>query len=155
MNQNNISWQASEFKHYQKNLGWYVTLVAITILALAFFVIVEKDIFAAVCLGLISILIILFSLHSPKTVNIELNKQGVKIGDLFHPYKQIKHFWVVNDEHHRTINLQTSALVNNTLILELESQDPEVVRLYLLRFIPEHPQSEPTAAQRIMHRFKF
>jgi hypothetical protein len=41
------------------------------------------------------------------------------------------------------------------VILELENQDPEAVREFLIKYIPEHPQSEETSAQKMMHRFKF
>ncbi len=150
-----ISWQASEFKYYPKSVGWYATLISVAVLIIAFFIIFQRDIFAAVSLGLIAILIALFSKHTPNKINIELNSKGVKFGQLFYPYKQLKYFWVVHNEHHQTINFHTSALVNNILILELEEQDPEITRIYLLQFLPEHKETEPTVVQKIMHRFKF
>ena len=154
-NQNSISWEAWEFKHYPKSLGWYVTLVSVCILLIGFFIIVESDIFAAVCLGIITILIIIFSRQLPQKVDIKLTEKGLHFGNLFYPYKQIKHFWVVNNERHKTVNLYTSALINNVVILELENQDPEEVRDFLIKYIPEHHQSEETPAQKVMHRFKF
>jgi len=154
-NQNSIGWEAWEFKHYEKDLGWYVTVICIFLLMMAFFVIVESDIFAAVCLGIIAALVIIFSRQTPERVNIELTDRGVKFGSLFYPYKQIKYFWVVHNERHRTINFHTSALVNNTLILELQDQDPEVTRHYLLKYLPEHTATEETGIQKIMHMFKF
>ena len=154
-NQNIISWQAAEFKHYPKNLGWYVTLVSIAILVIAFFVFVEVDIYAAVCLGIIAILIILFSRQKPQIVEIELNSKGVRFGNLSYPYKQLKYFWVVHNERHQTVNFHTSAFVNNILILELEDQDPDQVRDFLIKHLPEHSETEETSSQKIMHRFKF
>ena len=41
-NKNTISWQAPEFKHYEKNAGWYITLISIAVLILGFFVIVQR-----------------------------------------------------------------------------------------------------------------
>ena len=155
MAQQNIVWQAHEFKHYPKNLGWYVTLVCVFVLMAAFFVIVEKDIFAAVCLVLICFFIIIFSRKLPELVEIELNEHGIRFGNLTYPYKQLKYFWVVNNDRHKTINFHTSALINNVVILELEEQNPVEVRNYLLKFLPEHDQIHETAAQSIMHRFKF
>ncbi len=154
-NQPVISWQAQEYKHYPKNLGWYVTFGAISILVVAFFVIVENDIFAAVSLGLIAVMIALFSRHRPEMVNIELNSRGIKFGSISYPYKQLKYFWIVENNRHKTINFHTSALVNNTLILELENQNPDEARDYLVQFLPEHEKSEETTAQKMMHRFKF
>ena len=122
---------------------------------MAFFIIVESDYFAAVCLAIICGLIIVFARQTPKRVEIELNERGIRFGTLVYPYKQLKYFWVVNNERHQTINFHTSAFINNVVILELENQDPEAVRNFLLRFLPEHHLTEETTAQRIMHRFKF
>ncbi len=151
----NLSWEAWEFKHYPKNPGWYVTLISIAILVVAFFVIVQNDIFAAVSVGLIAVIIILFSRQTPQRVQIELNSKGVKLDTLSYPYKQLKYFWVVNNPRHQTINFHTTAFVNNTLILELEGQDPEIAREFLLQYLPEHEATEETGIQKIMHRLKF
>ena len=154
-NQTSITWQAPEFKDYHKNLGWYITLTAITILTVAFFVIVEDDIFAAVTLGLIGILIFIFSRQKPQIVNIELNDRGIQFANIFYPYKQLKFFWVVHNQNHQTINVITSAFINNLLILELLDQDPEEIRKFLIKYIPEHQETQETPIQRIMHKLKF
>lgn len=154
-NQKPLSWQAWEFKHYPKNAGWYITFISITVLVLAFFIIVENDIFAAVSLAIIAALVLGFSRQKPQRVDIELTSRGVNFGNLFYPHKQIKHFWVVNNDRHRTVNFHTSAFVNNILVVELEDQDPDEVRDFLIRHLPEHPETEETTSQKIMHRFKF
>jgi hypothetical protein len=151
----NLSWEAWEFKHYPKNLGWYVVLIAVTIMVMAFFIIIQSDIFAAVSLGILALLIIFFSRQKPERVEIDLNSKGVRFGNITYPYKQLKYFWVVHNERHQTINFHTSALLNSVLILELENQDPEEAREFLLQYLPEHSESEETAVQKVMHRLKF
>lgn len=153
-NQNTISWQAPEFRYYEKNVGWYVTLAAVAILIIGFFVI-EKDLFAAISLGILTILVILFSRHKPKLVKVELSPKGVRFGDLFFPYKQLINFWVVNNQNHKTLNLHSTTYLNNIIIIELEDQEPEQIREFLIHFLPEHSETEETAIQRIMHKLKF
>lgn len=149
-----LSWQAPEFKHYEKNAGWYVSLISITILIVGFFLI-QKDIFAAVTTGILGALIVLFSRQKPEIINIEIDNKAVKIGNVEIPYKQIKHFWVVHKEHHKTVNMETTTLVNNMIILELNDQDPEKVRMFLSKHLPEHELTEPTPIQRLTHWLKF
>ena len=153
-NKNSISWQAPEFKHYEKNFGWYVTLVAILILVIAFFIL-QKDIFAAISIGIIGVFIIFFSRHKPSIVNVELNHKNVHFGNIFFPYKQLKYFWVVHNENHKTVNFHTTTYLNNVVILELEDQDPDEVRDFLLNYLPEHEETRETSIQRIMHKLKF
>ena len=154
-NQNTLSWEAAEFKHYPKNLGWYVVLIAVALMVMAFFIIIQSDIFAAVSLGILALLIIFFAGQKPQIVEIELNSKGVRFGNITYPYKQLKYFWVVYNERHQTVNFHTSALLNSVLILELENQDPEQAREYLLQYLPEHSETEETSVQKVMHRLKF
>ena len=152
--QNKISWQAPEFKHYEKTAGWYVTLIAVAILIAGFFI-VQKDIFAAVTTIILAGLVVLFSRQKPEIVPIEIDSKAVKFGKIEFPYKQIKHFWVVHNERHKTINLRTTTYVNNTIILELGDQNPDEVRNFLMQYLPEHEATEETFAQRLMHWLKF
>ena len=155
-NQNqNLSWQAPEFRFYQKNSGWYLTTICVFILIIAFFIIVESDYFAAVCLALLGGLVVMFARQEPREVEIELSEHGIRFGNLSYPFKQLKYFWVVSNDRHKTVNFHTSAMVNNTVILELEDQDPLEVRKFLLRYLPEHSEINETPIQRIMHRLKF
>jgi|GEM_PF-545482 len=152
-----LSWRAPEFRHYPKNTAWYVTLFLIMALIIAFFVL-EKDIFGAICIFIFGIFVFIFSRQRPRMVNISLTTGGVAIDESFIPYKTIKHFWIVYNEQHRTLNLETAAYLNRTLILQFpedDSMDPRLIREALVQAVPEHDESEPTLAQRVMHRLKF
>jgi hypothetical protein len=149
-----LSWQAPEFRTYEKNSGWYVTLISVAILIIGFFVI-QKDLFAAITTAILAVLVVIFSKQKPEIVSIEMDHKAVKIGNIEVPYKQIKHFWVVHKEHHKTLNMETTTLINNMIILELGSQDPENVRMFLSQHLPEHKQTEPTPIQRLTHWLKF
>jgi len=149
-----ISWSAPEFRYYEKNIGWYVSLVAIALLLVVFFIF-EKDIFAAVSLAILSVFVGLFSMQKPRVIDIELTSKGVKFGNIEFPYKQIKYFWIVNTEHHKTLNLEASTVINHTVIIELLDQDEEQIRQYLLRHLSEHHSTRETFAQRVSHKLKF
>ena len=129
-------------------------MVSIVVLIVGFFVI-QKDLFAAITTGLLGVLVVVFSRQKPEVVPVELDHRALKMGNIEVPYKQIKHFWVVHDEKHKTVNLETTTLVNNMIILELEDQDPEEVRQFLSRFLPEHPETQATFIQRLTHWLKF
>ena len=150
-----IAWKALEFKHYEKNVGWYVTLLAIAVLVIGFFIIVQNDWFAAITIALLAGFIVFFSRHKPERIEMKLDSKGIYLGELFYPYKHLKYFWVVNDPNHHTVNFHSNTYFNNTVIMELESQDPDEIRDFLLKFLPEHTSSEATVSQRISHRFKF
>lgn len=149
-----LSWQAPEFRHYPKNAAWYITLIIVAVLIIAF-QLLQKDIFGAISILIFTIFVIIFSWQRPRLINIRLTTSGVAVDESFIPYKSIRYFWLVNNENHRTLNMETTAYLNRTLILQLDDQDPEQVRETLVKSVPEHPKTEETLAQRIMHRLKF
>lgn len=153
-NKNPISWEAIEFKEYPKTLGWYTALYCIALM-LVVYEIFEKDIFAAVTIVILTIFITVFAKQKPQFVRVTLNSVGVKLDNITIPYKQIKHFWIVEEPHHRTLNIETTAYFHNTVIIELQEQDPEEIRKFLLDHLFEHEDTGATFVQRVMHRLKF
>lgn len=149
-----LEWEAPEFKHYPKNFAWYITLVFIVLLLVAY-LIINGDYFGAISLAVISLFIWLFANHKPGRVPIIISDQGIQINHTQIPYDRIKHFWVIDTDHHRSLNFETTAYLNHIQTVELEDQDPELIRAVLNELLPEHSEIEPTIAQKISHRFHF
>jgi hypothetical protein len=149
-----LSWEALEFRHYPKNFSWYITMAVLVLLIIAF-ELLQKDFFGAISLGVIAIFIIVFAMHKPKMITIELTSEGIHIERSFIPYSQMKYFWIVDNENHKTLNIETTAYINRTILVELEGQDSNAVRQAMLRQVPEHSSTEETFIQRLIHRLKF
>jgi hypothetical protein len=148
-----FSWQAPEFKSYEKNQAWYITFGLIVLLVLVF-QLIQADWFGAFTTALIAGLLVAFMRRKPNIINIKLDNIGVTIQNNLIVYKSIKHFWIVNNFHHRTLNIETTAYINNVIILELQDQDPEAVRRFLRAHISEHESTEETMTQRLMRQLK-
>ncbi len=148
-----ISWEANEFKQYEKNTSWYagIVFVAVVLIGLAIW---QKDVFGAISLIVIAGIVLYLLNRNPGRIQIQLTPKGIYQGESFLPYRNVRHFWVVEADHHRTLNLETTAYLNRTQVLELEDQDMDFIRLYLLQFLPEHEGKQETFAQQLMHRFK-
>jgi hypothetical protein len=144
------SWQAPEFKHYHKNFGWHTTFWIIVIF-IVIYQIVSKDIFGAISVFLIALFATYLLKQRPEEVTVSLSNHGLHIDDLHVPYKNMKHFWIVDTENHRTLNIETTAYLNRLLIIEIEDQNPEDIREILISAVPEHESTEPTAIQQLMH----
>lgn len=149
-----FSWQAPEFRYYEKNSAWYVTLMAVCVLIIGFFAI-EGDWFAAITIFILAGCVVFFSTQRPEIVEVELNSKSLHFANIAFPYKQLKHFWIVNNQNHKTLNFETSTVLNNTIVVELMDQDEDEIRNFLLQFIPEHHETTETFAQKISHRLKF
>lgn len=149
-----FSWQAPEFRHYPKNTAWYITLAIVAALIIGF-MLLQRDIFGAVCTFIFALFILIFSRQEPKIIDIKLTSEAIHLSDTAIPYKTIKHFWIVYNDSHQTLNIETTTYLNRTLIVQLGDQDPVAIREALLQLAPEHTETEATLAQRLMHRLKF
>ena len=149
-----LEWQAPEFRHYPKNAAWFITYAIIVALLVAY-EIVQHDWFGAISIIIIAGLFAAFALHKPKEVMIRLTTHGLHIDDTNIPYDNIRHFWIVDTENHKTLNIETTAYLNHQLSIELHEQDPDEVQEILEELLPENDQAQETAIQKIAHRFKF
>jgi hypothetical protein len=149
-----IEWEAPEFRHYPKNAAWFITFGFIVMLIVAY-QLFEHDWFGAISMVIIAILFAAFALHKPKIVKVSISTHGLHIEDTHIPYNRIKHFWILETENHKTLNLETTAYLNHLLSIELDNQDADEVQEILEEILPENPDTEQTVAQHISHRFKF
>lgn len=149
-----LEWQAPEFRHYPKNAAWFITFFIIVGLILAY-EIFQHDWFGAIALGIIAIFFAIFAQHKPKVVNITISTHGLHIDDAHIPYSRIRQFWIVDNDNHKTLNLDTTAYLNHQLAIELAEQDADEVQEILEQLLPQNPESRETVAQSIAHRFRF
>lgn len=149
-----LEWQAPEFRHYPKNAAWFITFFIIVALIIAYEVF-QHDWFGAIALAIIAIFFAIFAQHKPKIVNVAISTHGLHIDDTHIPYSRIRQFWVVDNDNHKTLNLETTAYLNHQLVIELSEQDSDEVQEILAQLLPENPENSETTIQRITHRFKF
>ena len=149
-----IEWQAPEFRHYPKNIAWYITF-AIIVALLVIYQIFQRDWFGAISVGLISVLFGVFALHRPGIVTVRITTVGLHIDDTQIPFNNIKQFWIVDNDNHKTLNIETTAYLNHQLAIELEDQEADEVHEILSELLPEKEEQAETMAQRISHRLKF
>lgn len=148
-----ISWQAPEFRDYEKNLGWHISFIAISILIIGYQIAIS-DYFAALCIAIMAGFIFYLIRQRPKIVDIDITEKGIRFNDIQIPYKSIVHFWIINTATHKTLNIETTTYLNRIVILELEDQNPETVRSFLNNHLAEHTETMPSMSQRIAHRLK-
>ncbi len=149
-----LEWEAPEFQHYEKSLGWYAILIVATVLLVGY-KIITADYFGATSMLILGALILFFSRRKPALVTVKLDNEGVTLGELYIPYQHFQHFWMVDTPEHKTLNLEASTYLKQTIIVELADQDPTTVRRLIARHIPEAEHTTPSFSQRIAHKLKF
>ena len=149
-----FDWEAPEFRHYPKKPAWFITMFVIVGLLIAYQIIIQ-DWFGAASLAILAILIFYFAKQTPQSASIQITDRGIHINNDLISYDRIKHFWVIDTHEHKVLNLETTAYLNHLLAIELEDQDADEIREFLIDILPEHSEIELTPAQKIAHHFRF
>lgn len=93
----NLSWTAPEYEHKKQTSDWFWAL-GIVVIAGSITSVIFKNYFFAIVLILGGILMAIFAIKKPETINYEINNKGLKIRDRLYPYDAIKSFWVRQGE---------------------------------------------------------
>lgn len=149
-----LQWEAPQFKHYDKHFGWY-SIFWIVFGILIFLPIIEQDYFGAFTVALIAAIVFFFTLHKPKNINVAISNQGIHLDNQSLPYSALKSFWIVDNGELKQLNLESTALLDRNIIIELADQNPEEVSSVLEQFIPQHPDPREPLSHRVTHKLRF
>ncbi|MBQ9020115.1 hypothetical protein IJ096_02225 [Candidatus Saccharibacteria bacterium] len=107
MNKNNkilVEWEAEEYVARDKNAGWYVGLIVVGLLLVAFSIWLRWYTFTAlVVVAVIALLV--YSLRPPRRIHYALDNEGLVEGERLFKYDDFKSFGVMRDGAHFAIVL--------------------------------------------------
>jgi hypothetical protein len=154
-NKNEISWKAREYVYYEKNPGWYIIIGVIGLLVLAY-ALLTRDYTMFVTLLVVLIVGVAFAARKPRTITVTLSGSGLAVGREAYPFSNLKSFWIVyRPPEVKVLYLETTNYVNRDLTVQLENQDPNEVRKFLLKFLPEDLRREEEYVEQLLRKLRF
>ena len=152
---NQISWEAREFAEYKKSGLWYMVLLAVGILLLGY-ALWQKDYLMFATFLILLIATYLFARRKPKTIRVKLTGKGISLDENEYPYSMIKTFWIrYNPPEIKTLNFETSQLLNKELIVQIEDANPNEIREFLDEYITEDFEKEEAYTDKLLRKMKF
>lgn len=137
-----LAWQGREFLEYNRNRKWYV-LVGVVGALLTVGALVLQQWLTAPVFALATYVVLRHADDTPRTLDYQISRLGVTVGHKFHPFSELKTFWIVYNPPAKTITFQSTGRLKPLIKLYLEDVDPEAVRETLRPYLPETPkQSE-------------
>jgi len=150
-----ISWIAPEFIEYQKNPKWYVSLLIVGVILLAY-AIWQKDILTFITFLALIFAAYVFAHRKPKQVKVNLTGKGIGLNSEEYPYNSLKSFWIIyNPPEVKTLHIETTQYLNKELVIQLQEVDPNDVRALLERYLPENFEKEESYTDKLMRKLKF
>ncbi|HEV8601612.1 MAG TPA: hypothetical protein VGQ87_03395 [Patescibacteria group bacterium] len=154
-NETELSWEAPEFPERTRSTNWYIMFAIISVILIGFAVWVGSVITIIMFCLLIAVGFG-FAVQKPKQVDYSINSQGIVVGKLIYPYKNIRKFWIIYDPPAvKTLNFETTAYLNNVISIELGNQDPLPVKSKLKNHLFEDLDREESFADILARKAKF
>jgi uncharacterized membrane protein YobD (UPF0266 family) len=150
-----ISWKTLEFEQFEKGKIWFIVFGLISLVFLGI-VIYWKSFTTALLLILAILLITVYAIKKPEIIKITLKPQGIFINsELTHHFSEINSFWIFYDPPEtKEISLRSKRMFFPDISIPLGKTDPNKIRKYLLKFLPEEKQ-EQSIIDIIAKRLKF
>jgi|SRR3989338_4157457 len=149
-----ITWKAPSHNRDPRSLLWYL-IFGLVALALIGYAIYNQSLLMGIMFCVIIFSIILFSGQSARTITYKVTKTGITSGNSVYGYKTIKKFWILyNPPAIKTLNLETTAYLNNIVSMELGRQDPVELKLYLSQYLPEDLDREESLSDVLARQLK-
>jgi hypothetical protein len=90
-----VTWTASEFVAHDKSAGWYISLLAGTLLLAVLFFFLTKSLVTVAVVVVSGLLLGIYGARQPRQLEYRLDKSGVNIGPKHHGYDEFRSFSVV------------------------------------------------------------
>jgi len=147
-----INWQTFEYIPQDKSVDWYwiIWILAIGIAVTAY---LFNNLLFGILILISAFSLSLYASRKPDLLNFILSERGLHIGSKFFPFKNLKSFWV--EEEERKIIFQAQNKTTPLLVVPFSPKvDRDHLREYLLKRLKEVEQHE-TLSQKIMEKLGF
>ncbi|MEK7672823.1 MAG: hypothetical protein AAB373_02975 [Patescibacteria group bacterium] len=132
-----IFWQSPEVPHHERGPIWKIFSITAVAALVGGAIFYQSWTFAVAVLTFAATYAIVHR-NKPKILDIKISSVGIKIGHHKYPYNRIKAFWIIYEPPFvQTLNLRISGEILSEITLQLNGQNPAVIREYLLSKIPE------------------
>jgi len=149
-----FQWQTQKNAQQKTNKFWLIGLIiaGLACLIISFW---QKNFILAILTILILFVIFQFSRKDSSTHNFSVNDQGIQIDEKLYPYQFLKSFWIFYEPNGiQELSIESKKTIVPLVKIPLYSQDPNEIRKFLLRYLPEKEQGE-SLLDIIAHRLGF
>lgn len=149
----NISWQASEYIHHEKDPLWYVYFAIISILLLAGTYFLLKDVISLIVITLMAIAVLVFANRKPLALDYQLSDEGIAINGKGYSYAQFKSFSVVAMGAVESIYLEPLERFMPPISIYFAPEDADKIINTIGSYLP-HREHKPDIIDTIVRRIR-
>lgn len=147
-----FSWKVAETASYQKDTKWFVFIVLASIALIAYFV-WDKNWTAMGVVVAATFALMSFAKTNSKKISCDLYHNGMVIDGKTYRYADLKSFWMVLGEH-PSARFTKPERLSLHVNLPIADEDPEQIRLFLSKYLPEEANRGEDVADVLSKWFK-
>jgi hypothetical protein len=141
-------------KHEHSKL-WYL-LAGVAVVLLIIFALLQNSASMAIVILIGAGVYLLFQSQPSRDVKIIVSEIGIKIGEIFYPYSDLKSFYLEYRPPVRRIYFSKKGNLNLRFTFDLPADlDPAKLREYLLTQLQEEEESEQSFLENFLNFIKF
>jgi hypothetical protein len=133
-----FSWKALEYEHHEKHPKWYWVTGGL-LLAIVIYALITDSILMAITFILIGMLGYIFAEREPRTIQMEINPEGIRVDNYFYGYEDLKSFWIFyeTEEEIRVLSLHGKRTFLPHIHIPIGDTNPIIIREVLIHYLPE------------------
>ena len=148
-----ISWESPSAISHEKGRTWYL-MAATFVIGMVVYAILTNSVTMAIAFLLMAGVYKLVNAEETKIIPTAISELGIKYGNEIYPFHQIKAFWIIYNDQLSQLHLLMPKRFPRELCIELGLQDPNIIRQYLVRQIPEYEGREEKGVDLLSRLFK-
>jgi len=138
-----FSWETLEHEYTEKSPDWFwVVGIGGAVIALASLLL--GNILLSLVAILVTVVLFLYSSRQPEKVKVTVNRRGVQVEHIHHPFNSLRSFWIHDHLPKKKLILHSDKAFAQHWHLPIpDDVDHEALREFLLEHLKEEPH-EPT-----------
>jgi len=137
-----FAWEAPEFEKKEKDKSWFVFPAILTII-LGIIALVTENILFLIFIILAFVVFYMYANKEPRILKFKISEKGIEIAERLYPLDTLRSFWLFyNPPEEKEISFRSKKTFFPYLRLPLADQNPNEIREFLLKFLPERRHRE-------------
>ena len=139
---NSIKWRALEYVYKEKRPDWFFA-VGIIALALVIASIIWGNILFSIFIILSVITLFMYAVKKPRSIQCEINKDGIFIDKTHYLYEALDSFWVDKAGGQAKLIIKPKKIFLSYIMISIGDKNPKEIHDYLKKHLKEEEQLEP------------
>lgn len=150
-----MSFRTVEREYYEKDTTWFILATIFALISIIYFIF-DGAFSSAIVFALILSFLYLYGNEPPRLVEIHITSWGVYINRAFYDYKEIKCFWIINDQVNNIHSLHLEVGKNILRIITIQLYDiPDIyIKKSFENYLEEDLEREEPTHNRIKRFFR-